>query len=164
MCQESEMFLLLQQYQPFNQTILYLWDTHNTQSNNIIPMGHPQHTIKQYYTYGTPTTHNQTILYLWDTHNTQSNHIFTRPLYLVIFHTAHRVTGSSSLILYSAIQNFSWALTEAGIIKHNTPQHTCRRTHCHKQMHINTHTHAHKHTGTNTHIQTHTLREGKDRL
>ena len=33
-------------------------------------------------------------------HNTQSNHIFTQSLYLVIFHTAHRATSSSNLVVY----------------------------------------------------------------
>ena len=33
-------------------------------------------------------------------HNTQSNHIFTQSLYLIIFHTAHRATSSSSLVVY----------------------------------------------------------------
>ena len=35
-----------------------------------------------------------------DIRNTQSNHIFTH-LSIVIFHTAHRATGSSSLGVYS---------------------------------------------------------------
>ena len=136
MCQEFEHFYFFNNYQPFNQTILYLRDIRNTQSNNIIPTGHPQHTIKP--------------------------HFHSASISTVIFHTAHRATGSSSLIVYSAIQNFCLALTEAGIIKHNTMHHNtlagtytatdkCTSTHTHTCAQAQTHTRAHTHT--HTHIK-----------
>ena len=44
-------------------------------SKNIIPKGHPQHTIKP--------------------------HFHSVCIFVAIFHTAHRATGSSSLVVYS---------------------------------------------------------------
>ena len=44
-----------------------------------------------------------------DIHNTQSNHIFTHSVIsIVIFHTAHRATGSSSLVVYQNNTEFQF--------------------------------------------------------
>ena len=89
-----------------------------------------------------------------DIHNTQLNHIFTQSI--VIFHTAHRATGSSSLVVYSKQYRISAA--EGGII--NT-------------IHINTHvcacmlpwTNAHQHTHVHKHVcaQEHT-QQGTEKI
>ena len=105
---------------------VYLFSSNHT--SHSIKQGHPQNTVKP--------------------------HFHSVSISIVIFHTAHRATGSSSLVV-KAIQNFSLGLIEAGII--NT-------------IHNNTHvgaralprTNAHQHTHTHTH--THTTRKGKDRL
>ena len=65
-----------------------------TQSKkDIIPAGHPQHTVKP--------------------------HFHSVSVSIVIFHTAHRATGRSSLVVYIYTKQyriFRLALTEAGII------------------------------------------------
>ena len=107
--------------------------------SHSIKRGHPQHTIKP--------------------------HFHSVSISIVIFHTAHRATGSSSLIVYSKQYRISAA--DVGII--NTIQ-TCVHACYHGQMHINTHTHihthVHKHTCAQAHthmwVRTHTTRKGKD--
>ena len=119
--------------------ILYLRDIHNTQSNNIIPSGHPQHTIKQYYTYGTSTTHNQTILYLRDIHNTQSNNIIPtgHPQHTIKqYYTYRTSTTHNQTILYLRdIHNnqtilYLWDIHNTqsnNIIPTGHPQHTIKQ-------------------------------------
>ena len=93
-----------------------------------------------------------------DVHCGSKPHFHSVSVLIVVFHTAHRATGSSSLL--KAIQNFSLALIEAGIINtiHNN-SHAGART----LPRTNTRAHTHTHTYTCARTRTQT-REGKDRL
>ena len=85
----------------------------------------------------------------------QSNHIFTQSLQLQSYFTQlTELQEQQPRSLLKAIWNFSLTLIEAGIIKHNMPQHTCAATDKCTSKYTHTHTHTNKHT----------LREGKDRI
>ena len=100
----------------------------------------------------TSTTHNQTTFSLG------------LSVSIVIFHTAHRATGSGSLhgSLLEAIPNFNLSLLEAGII--NTTQYTATHTRALARCHGQTHTRAQAHTRTGARAHTHTHTRARKHL